>query len=89
VRDYERLGGEYWTQSFRVTLSIKVNKLYAELYRKKPPQVRDSTYPKYRNKLGKYPCGLLDQAYRELKGEASGTREAVPEGTRSEGGTVL
>jgi hypothetical protein len=69
VSEFERLGGETWTQSFRVRLGLLARKLYAEIYRKKPEKVRSSTKPEWRNKVGKYPCGILEQAYRQLKGK--------------------
>ena len=56
-------------KSFRIRLGLLVNKLYAELYGKKPRKVRSSTKPKWRNNVCQYPCGILEQAYRELKAE--------------------
>jgi hypothetical protein len=67
--EFERLGGEAWTQSFRIRLGLLANKLFAELYGKKPPKVRSSTKPDWRNKVCKYPCGILDQAFRKLRAE--------------------
>jgi hypothetical protein len=69
VSEFERLGGEAWTQSFRIRLGLLANKLYADLYGKKPEKVRSSTKPDWRNMVGQYPCGILEQAYRELKRE--------------------
>jgi hypothetical protein len=57
VSEFERLGGEPWTQSFRIRLGLLANKLYDELYGKKPRKVRSSTKPEWRNKVCKYPCG--------------------------------
>jgi hypothetical protein len=81
VSEFERLGGETWTQSFRIRLGLLANKLYAELYEKKPPKVRSSTRPKWRNKVCKYPCGILEQAYRALKSESGSSGE--PADTRA------
>ncbi len=67
VSEFERLGGERWSQSLRVRLGLRAQKLYRELYSKKARKVRSSTRPNWRNKVGKYPCGLLEQAYRELR----------------------
>ena len=39
-----------------------------EAVHRSPKKVRSSTRPAYRNKIGKYPCGILERAYRELKG---------------------
>jgi hypothetical protein len=75
VSEFERLGGEAWSQSFRIRLGLLANTLYAELYGKKPRKVRSSTRPKWRNKVGKYPCGILEQAYKELKSEMGSSRE--------------
>jgi hypothetical protein len=75
VSEFERLGGEAWTQSFRVRLGLLANKRYAELYGNKPKKVRSSTKPEWRNMVGQYPCGILEQAYKELKGEIESSRE--------------
>ena len=50
VSEFERLGGEVWTQSFRVRLGLLADKLFVELYGKKPKKVRSSTKPWWRNK---------------------------------------
>jgi hypothetical protein len=74
VSEFEALGGEPWVQGFRVRLGLQAKKLFIELYGKPPKKVRSSTRPAYRNKVGQYPCGILEQAYRELKGtEERGT----------------
>jgi hypothetical protein len=71
VSEFERLGGEHWTHSLRIRVGLLAHKLYVELYGRKPTKVRSSTKPAWRNKVGKYPCGILEQAYRELKGKAA------------------
>jgi hypothetical protein len=68
VSEFERLGEEAWTQSFRIRLGLLANKLHVDLYGKKAPLVRSSMKPFWRNKVGTYPCGILEQAYRVLKG---------------------
>jgi hypothetical protein len=68
VHEFERLGGEPWTQGFRVRMGLLANKLYVELYGKPPRKVR-TKLRRHRNKVGKYPCGLLEQAYRELEAQ--------------------
>jgi hypothetical protein len=78
VNEFERLGGEAWTQSFRIRLGLLANKLYAQLYGRKPKKVRSKTNPDWRNMVGQYPCGILEQAYKELKSE-SGSK--LSEGT--------
>jgi hypothetical protein len=85
VSEFEGLGGEAWTQSFRVRLGLLANKLYAELYGQKPTKVRSSTRPQWRNLVGKYPCGILEQAYKELKRDSGSSRELaedVPQSSR-------
>jgi hypothetical protein len=74
VSEFEQLGGETWTQSFRVKLGMLVNKRYEKLYGQKAPMVRASLNPRWRNKVGMYPCGLLEQAYRELTTGAEAER---------------
>lgn len=53
-------------QTFRVQLGIRANSLHIALYGKPANKVRSRGW---RNKVGKYPCGILEQAYSELKGE--------------------
>jgi hypothetical protein len=69
VSEFEYLGEERWTQSFRIRLGLRAHKLHRELYGKKARKVRSSTKREWRNKVGRYPCGLLERAYRQLKGE--------------------
>jgi hypothetical protein len=69
VNEFERLGGERWTHSFRIRLGLLAQTLYFQIYGKKARKVRSSTVPRWRNKVGKYPCGILEQAYRKLSGE--------------------
>jgi hypothetical protein len=78
VTEFERLGGEAWTQSFRIRLGLLANKLYAELYGKKPEKVRSNIPPNWRNIVCKYPCGILEQAYKELKSENWKLSEGTP-----------
>jgi hypothetical protein len=56
-------------------VGLLAHKLYVELYGKEPKKVRSSTKPAWRNKVGKYPCGILEQAYRELMGKAAESGE--------------
>jgi hypothetical protein len=79
VREFERLGGVRWKQSFRIRLGRLANKLYSEIYGKPAKKVRSRTA--WRNKVGKYPCGILEQAYRELRGQAAVA--TPPVGTQS------
>jgi hypothetical protein len=77
VGEFERLGGEPWTQSFRIRVGLLASKLYVELYGKKPKKVRSRTNPPWRNEVVAYPCGILEQAYRELRGKAVGAAKPV------------
>jgi hypothetical protein len=80
LSQFERLGDlgeEAWTQSFRIRLGLLANKLYSELYGKKPPKVRYSTKPDWRNTVCMYPCGILEQAYRLLNGGGGNSRSSA------------
>jgi hypothetical protein len=63
VSEYEELGGERWTQPFRVALGKRATALHREVYDKRAPKGRNE----WRNKVHSYPCGILEQAYRELQ----------------------
>jgi hypothetical protein len=76
VGEFERLGGEPWTQSLRIRVGLLAHKLYVELYGKEPKKVRSRTGPAWRNKVGEYPCGILEQAYRELRGSRAVVQRA-------------
>jgi hypothetical protein len=67
VAQFERLGGETWTQAFRVQLGLRASRLHEQLLGKKAAKLRARGRPGWRNKVGKYPCGILEQAYRELR----------------------
>jgi len=67
LREFGRLGGEDWDQPFRAKLGKAAAKLYRKIYKKDPPKTRDPV--DWRNKVGKYPCGILEQAYRQLRAE--------------------
>ena len=70
VSEFERLGGEPYSQSFRSRLGLRATKMYAEVYStKKPKKVRTSTNPRHRNKVSRYPCGVLERAYSALLAE--------------------
>ena len=43
--EFERLGREPWTQSFRMRVGLLASKLNVELYGKEPKKVRSSTKP--------------------------------------------
>lgn len=64
LREFGRLSGEEWDQPFRAKLGKAAAKLYREIYKKEPSKRRASMA--WRNKVGRYPCGILEQAYRQL-----------------------
>ena len=63
--EFRRLRGELWDQSFISSLGKAASKLYREIYQKKP-KLRYSRSAN-RNHVHKYPCGILEQAYRQLR----------------------
>jgi hypothetical protein len=63
--EFRRLRGEYWDSSFTSSFGILATKLYRELY-KKAPKKRYSRRAN-RNSVNLYPCGILEQAYRQLR----------------------
>jgi hypothetical protein len=67
VREFCRLTGEELDHSFHIKLGLVAGKLYREIYGKDPPKRRFSMA--YRNKICSYPCGILEQAYRQLRSD--------------------
>lgn len=67
MNEFERLGGETFTQGFRVQLAYRAGQLHEQIYKRAPKKVRDPLWPGYRNYVRQYPCGVLEQAYRGLK----------------------
>lgn len=63
--EFRRLRGELWDQSFISSLGKAASKLYREIYRKKPKLKYSRT--RKRDHVHRYPCGILEQAYRQLK----------------------
>ena len=79
VSEYEELGGERWTQAFRVALGKRATQLHREIYGKRSPNGQNE----WRNTVRTYPCGILEQAYRALEGRevsagASGINQWPP-----------
>jgi len=66
LREFERLGAQRWEHGFKVRMGIRADALYREIYKRPPRKVRSSNLRGYSGKVGKYPCGILEQAYREL-----------------------
>jgi hypothetical protein len=68
--EFRRLRGELWDQGFMSRLGKAASKLYREIYRK-DPELKASRTAR-RDPVHKYPCGILEQAYRQL------TEQGVP-----------
>lgn len=66
LREFERLGGHHWDHPFRVRMGIRADARYREIYKHAPKKVRSSKLRGYTGMVGKYPCGILEQVYREL-----------------------
>ena|SRR6516165_2666587 len=64
VREFRRLRGETWDASFSARLGKAASKLYREIYGK-PPTARRSSRA-HRNFVARFPCGIIEQAYRQL-----------------------
>ena len=71
------MAGAEWDLSFRAKLGKAASKLYREIYGKDPPQKRASR--DWRNKVAKYPCGILEQAYRQLTAESQSSTGSATE----------
>jgi hypothetical protein len=72
VKEFERLGGETWSQSFRIRLGRRAKEIYSQAYRKEPKKVRSLPFrPNYKSKVNQFPCGIIEQAYRELIAEGA------------------
>jgi hypothetical protein len=63
VKEFERLGGERWSQSFRIRLGQRAKEIFLQVYQKEPKKVR--SHP-YKSMVNQFPCGIMEQAYREL-----------------------
>jgi hypothetical protein len=68
--EFRRLRGEQWDQSYISRFGKTATKLYREIYGEKP-KLKRSRVAK-RNHVHRYPCGILEQAYRQL------TEQGVP-----------
>src|SRR5215471_15795592 len=68
TNEFMLLRGEQWTQSFKTALGKQAGKLYEQLYgKKRSRRVRTHLMAQTsRNKVRTYPCGILEQAYRQL-----------------------
>ena len=62
VHQFEVLGGEEWSQRFRVRVGLRAGQLHRQIFGKPAKKVRSKA--ESRNKVGNYPCGILEQAFR-------------------------
>jgi len=63
LRDYRSMLCEQWDQSFSNQLSLATKRLYATNYNKPPLQ----TNPDGKAYRSCYPCGIVEQAYLDLR----------------------
>jgi hypothetical protein len=77
TQQFMKLAGEKWSQGFTIRVGIRAAKLYQEILGKPNKKVRSSTKGGHRNKVGKYPCGILEQAYQQVKSEETASPRAL------------
>jgi hypothetical protein len=65
VREFRLLRGEIWDASFSSRLGKAATQLYREIYGESPNRRRSK--PAHRNFVTRFPCGIIDQAYRQLR----------------------
>jgi hypothetical protein len=76
TNEFMRLGGEDWSQSFRSRIGKRAGQVYERLYgMRRMAKVRANQMLGNRNKVRRYPCGVLEQAYRELVAEGHAVRK--------------
>jgi hypothetical protein len=65
--EFRRLRGEVWDMGFISRFGKLASKLYREIY-KKHPRIKRLPRPGQRRwPVHRYPCGILEQAYRQLR----------------------
>ncbi|KAA0124285.1 hypothetical protein CIW48_08125 [Methylobacterium sp. P1-11] len=87
TQQFMRLGGESWDRSFTIRVGKRARAIHEELLGREPKKVRPSVRGAYRNKVGLYPCGVLEQAYRQVRAEdleRGGISIACPEDSETE-----
>jgi hypothetical protein len=67
--EFRRRLGKKWGPSFNAKFGKRATKLYRALFKKEPPY-RESTDDQ-RDPVNIYPCGLLEQAYAQLRAEGA------------------
>ncbi|ACL62233.1 hypothetical protein [Methylobacterium nodulans] len=71
TQQFMKLGGEKWDRSFLIRVGKRARLLHEEILGRAPKKVRPSIKGAHRNKVGVYPCGVLEQAYRQVLAEQS------------------
>jgi hypothetical protein len=65
LREFRQLRGETWDASFSARLGKAASKLYREIYKESPNRRRSKRA--HRNFVTRFPCGVIEQAYRQLR----------------------
>ena len=65
VHEFRQLRGEIWDASFSAKLGKAASKLYREMYGESPNRRRSKRA--HRNFVTTFPCGIIEQAYRQLR----------------------
>jgi hypothetical protein len=71
VREFVQLGGYEADASFATRLGLRCAKIYQAIYNKPPTKKRRGEA--WRNKVCVFPCGVIEQAYRQLTEEGAQT----------------
>lgn len=77
TQQFMRLGGESWDRGFLIRVGLRASAIHHEILGIGPKKVRPNVKGAHRNKVGKYPCGVLEQAYRQVLAETEKVREAT------------
>jgi hypothetical protein len=64
---FRRLRGEYWDGKFNKLVSLRAKQLHDEVYKEAPK--KQYSRRANRNSVNFYPCGILEQAYRQIRAE--------------------
>jgi hypothetical protein len=64
IAEFKILCGQHWGSAFDVKLGKLAKKLHRQIYKKDPAVIRCKIA---RNRVPAYPCGIIEQAYRELR----------------------
>ncbi len=78
TQQFMKLGGEKWDRGFLIRVGKRARLLHQEILGKVPKKVRSPIKGAYRNKVGLYPCGVLEQAYRQVLAEQAGWLREQP-----------